>query len=67
MLLKGTWILGAIYAHTDQINGGVLLPPNRKIRYRTPVTYSDGFHTATASKIFSAPAQISPESTWEKH
>ena len=38
--------------------------PYPEIRYLTPCTYSDGFHTATTFQIVSAQAEISPESTW---
>ena len=46
------------------MKGGVLLPPNPKIRYRGPVAHSAGFHTSTAFHIVTAPAEISPKTTW---
>ena len=61
MLLKGTWIWGAIYAHSDQINGGIAAPQSKN-PLSGPVAYSAGFHTAAAFQIVSAQAENFPES-----
>ena len=66
MLLKGTCIRGATYAHPDQIIGGIAAPHEGN-PLSGPATYSAGFHTAPASQIFSAHAQISSETTIQKH
>ena len=66
MLLKGACIRGATYAHPDQIIGGIDAP-HAGNPLSAPSAYSAGFHTAPASQIFSAQAQISSETTIQKH
>ena len=65
MLPKGTLDSGRYLFPFRSNEKGYCFPRNPKIRYRDPVTYSDGVHTSTTFQIFSSPGEISPESTWE--